>query len=244
VIALASDPDMLRTDFAPTGERFTLAARIGGKLPSAFPAGAPAGGPAGDQAGHVAVAPEPVHVLIVADADLLADRLWVQTQDFLGQRLSTAFANNADLTVNALDNLLGSGDLIGIRSRATFQRPFTRVQGLRRDAEARFRSAEQRLQTELQETDARLGELQASRTDKGTEILSPQQQAEIKRFQERRLELRKELRQVQRDLDRDIERLGNGLKLVNVALVPLIISVLSIVLVAVRRRTRRTGATA
>ena len=108
-----------------------------------------------------------MNVVLVADTDLLADRLWVQTQDFFGQRLSTAFANNGDLAVNALDNLLGSGDLIGIRSRATFQRPFTRVQDLRREAESRFRSAEQRLQDELSETEARLGELQASRTDEG-----------------------------------------------------------------------------
>lgn len=232
-LAMASDPDLLRTDFTPTGERYTLAARIGGKLPSAFP---------GDsREGHIAVAAEPVNVLLVADADLLADRLWVQTQDVLGQRLSTAFANNADLVVNALDNLLGSSDLIGIRSRATFQRPFTRVQDLRREAETRFRSAEQRLQKELEETEARLGELQASRKDQGTSILSPQQEGEIERFKARRLELRKELRQVQRDLDRDIERLGTTLKALNVALVPLVISLVSIVLVLFRRRAKPAG---
>ncbi|MEO8223895.1 MAG: hypothetical protein ABI661_03750, partial [Gammaproteobacteria bacterium] len=242
-LALARDPDLLRADFSPTGERYVLAARIGGKLPSAFPDHGPATSAEGSKPGHLAVAAEPVNVVLVADADLLADRLWVQTQDFLGQRLSTAFANNADLVVNALDNLLGSGDLIGIRSRATFQRPFTRVQDLRRDAETRFRAAEQNLQKELEATDARLGELQASRPDKGTDILSPQQESEVQRFQARRLELRKELRQVQRNLDRDIERLGSVLKVVNVALVPLLISVASIFLVIFRRRSRPAGAT-
>jgi ABC-type uncharacterized transport system involved in gliding motility auxiliary subunit len=235
-LIMARDPDMLRTDFVPTGERYTLAARITGKLPSAFPAdGRP---------NHLAVAAEPVNVVVVADTDLLADRLWVQTQNFLGQRLSTAFANNGDFAVNALDNLLGSGDLIGIRSRATFQRPFTRVQELRRAAEDRFRSAEKRLQDELDDTEARLGELQASRTDQGTAILSPQQEAEIDRFQARRLELRKELRRVQRDLDQDIERLGTVLKAVNVALVPVVISVISILLVLVRRRSRQRATAA
>ncbi len=235
-LAMASDPGLLRTDFDPKGERYTLAARISGKLPSAFPGDA--------RPGHISVATEPANVVLVADADLVADRLWVQTQDVLGQRLSTAFANNADLVVNALDNLLGSGDLISIRSRATFQRPFTRVQELGREAETRFRSAEQRLQTELEETESRLGELQASRKDQGTSILSPQQEGEIERFQARRLELRKELRQVQRDLDQDIEKLGATLKALNVALVPLIISLVSLILLQLRRRTRtarRTG---
>ncbi|MCL4781155.1 MAG: ABC transporter, partial [Gammaproteobacteria bacterium] len=141
--------------------------------------------------------------------------------------------------INALDNLLGSGDLISIRSRATFQRPFTRVQDLRREADARFRSAEQRLQTELQDTENRLAELQASRADQGAQILSPEQQAEIERFQDRRLQLRKELRQVQRELDRDIERLGSLLKILNITVLPLLVTVAGLLLVVLRRRQQR-----
>jgi hypothetical protein len=86
-----------------------------------------------------------------------------------------------------------------------------------------------------------LGELQASRTDQGAAILSPQQEAEIERFQERRIELRKELRRVQRELDQDIERLGTLLKVLNVALVPLVISLFSLLLVLFGRRARRAG---
>lgn len=240
-LAIMSDPEMLRAGFKPTGERYVLAARISGKLPSAFPQGLPAppGSPSALPAGHLAVAPEPVNVVLVADADLLADQMWVQSQDFFGQRVHTAFANNGDFVINALDNLLGSGDLISIRSRATFQRPFTRVQDLRREADARFRSAEQRLQAELQDTELKLGELQASRTDQSAQILSPEQQAEIERFQDRRLQLRKELRQVQRGLDRDIERLGSLLKLLNIAVVPLLVTATGLLLVVLRRRRQR-----
>ena len=39
-LALASDPDLLRDGFEPTGDRYTLAARLTGKVPSAFPANA------------------------------------------------------------------------------------------------------------------------------------------------------------------------------------------------------------
>lgn len=240
-LAVMSDPEMLRADFKPTGKRYVLAARLGGKVPSAFPNGLPAppGSPPATPEGHLAAAIEPVNVVLVADTDLLADQLWVQSQDYFGQRVHTAFANNGDFVVNALDNLLGSGDLISIRSRATFQRPFTRVQDLRREAEARFRSAEQRLQAELQETETKLGELQASRADQSAQILSPEQQAEIERFQARRLQLRKELRQVQRGLDRDIERLGSVLKVLNIAVLPLFVTGAGLLLVMLRRRTQR-----
>ena len=243
-LLLASDPAMLREGFAPTGTRYTLAARIQGTVPSAFPNGRPDGRPdglPGSGAGgtHLAASTAPINVVVVADTDLLADRLWVQSQDFFGQRMNRVFANNGDLAINALDNLLGSSDLISIRSRATFQRPFTRVQELRRQAETRFQAAEQRLQDELDETESRLAELQVSRPDQGTQILSAAQQAEIDRFQARRLELRRELRQVQRGLDQDIERLGGVLKAINIGLVPLLISVISVLLLVLRRR--RTG---
>ncbi|MCC7257284.1 MAG: Gldg family protein [Gammaproteobacteria bacterium] len=232
------DPQMLREGFEPDGTRYTLAARITGKLPSAFPQGAPAGAASGGKP-HLAEAAGPVNVVLVADADFLSDRLWVQTQNFFGQRLSNAFANNGDFVVNALDNLLGSSDLIGIRGRAAFTRPFTRVQELRRVAEDRFRVTEDRLKQELSDTEEKLTQLQARREDRDTMILTPEQEQELERFRDRRVEIRRELRQVQRNLDQEIETLGNWLKAINIGLVPLLISVAGIVLVLMRRPGRR-----
>lgn len=107
---------------------------------------------------------------------------------------------------------------------------------MRRRAEARFLVTEQRLQEELQETDNRLAELQANRTDRGGAILTAEQQTEIARFQARRLELRRELRQVQRGLDESIERLGMRLKLINIGGVPLLIVLGGLVALWQRRR--------
>lgn len=236
MLGFMPDPEMLRRGFKPTGERYTLAARISGKVPSAFAAGAPAGTPAGRT--HLAAAGNPINVVVVADTDFLSDRLWVQTQNFFGQRLANAFANNGDFVVNTIDNLLGSGDLIGIRGRATFSRPFTRVQELRRAAEDRFRVTEERLQQQLKDTEEKLNALQASREDHSTLILSPEQEREIERFREQRIEIRHELRQVQRNLDQDIERLGNWLKVINIGLMPLLISLASLGIVLVRRQRR------
>lgn len=235
-LAFIREPAQLRQGFTPTGLRYLLAARIGGNVPSAFPDGPP-DGTAADE--HLAASREPVNVILIADTDMLTDRLWAQVQNFFGQRISTAFAGNGDFVANALDNLTGSGDLISVRARATSSRPFTRVQELQRVAEERFRETEQRLQQELRETEAKLGELQAGRSDAGTMILSPEQEAELDRFQQQRLQIRKELRRVQRELDQQIEGLGNRLKAINIGLVPLIITMLSIGLMLVRRQKRR-----
>ena len=262
---MLSDPEALLDNFVPSGETYILAARLTGSLQSAFPDGPPvenvpdtAGGPldtGSDDAGaaeseavesgrdevteagenHLA-STEDANVILVGDVDILSDRLWVQQQNFLGQRLATAFANNGDFLINALDNLSGSADLIGIRARGTYSRPFTRVQALRRQADAQFRQTEQRLQAELSETENTLAELQASRTDQGSLLMSDEQQAEIQRFLDEQVRIRQELRAVQRNLDRSIERLGAMLQFINVGLVPLLLTVFALSVAVIRRR--------
>jgi ABC-type uncharacterized transport system involved in gliding motility auxiliary subunit len=111
---------------------------------------------------------------------------------------------------------------------------------LRVAAQARFQETQQRLERELEETEQRLTELQSAREDTGNILMTPEQQAEIDRFIDRRTEIRQELRAVQRDLDRNIERLGGVLKAINIALVPLLLTVF--ILAAVWRRNRRRPA--
>jgi ABC-type uncharacterized transport system involved in gliding motility auxiliary subunit len=237
MLGFLRDPNQLRADFAPTGTRHPIAVRVEGVVPSAF-----ATVPEEKSAEHLTESRESINVILIADTDLLTDRLWAQVQNFFGQRMSTAFASNGDFVVNALDNLTGSGDLISVRGRETYTRPFIKVQQLRRIAEDQFRQTEQQLQLELQETENKLRELQASREDRSAIILTSEQEAELERFQQQRLQIRKELRQVQRGLDQQIEDLGTSLKIINIGLVPLLISVLSIILLIIRRRPNRRQA--
>ncbi len=173
---------------------------------------------------HLAESSGPVNLVVVADVDLLSDSLWVSVQNFFGQQLATAFASNGAFVVNALESLAGSADLISVRSRGSWSRPFTRVDELQADAEARFLETEQRLQQQLSETEQRLGELQSTREDTGSLLLTDEQQAEIDRFIEQRAEIRKELRAVQHGLDEDIEALGTQLKILNIGLIPLLLT--------------------
>ena len=240
------DPAALQDGFVPQGDPFTLAARFNGSLSSAFPDGPPPTNISledGDDtavrsyADHRTHSSGPVNLIVVGDVDMLADHLWVQVQNLFGQQLTNAFASNGAFVVNALENLSGSSELIGVRSRASFTRPFTKVESLRVDAEARFRTTEERLQRELDETERRLVELQSAREDSGNILLTPAQQGEIDRFVDQRGVIRQELRAVQRGLDEDIERLGTIVKAINIGLVPTLLT--GFVLIAVWRRNRR-----
>ena len=236
-LRMLGDPSTLLQGYKPAGTPFVIAARLTGKFHSAFPERNDAGAlkESKDANGQI---------VLVADTDLLSDRLWVQIRPFFGQKIMNAFANNGDFAVNALDNLAGSSDLISIRGRATSQRPFTTVDAIKRIAEGRFRDKEQELQTELSDTERKLTELQSAKSKDQAQILSPEQKAELDNFLKRKLEIRKELRQVRRQLDAEIESLGTRLKVINIVLMPLLVTIAALVFAwwRIQRRRRAQGA--
>ena len=238
------DLNQLSNGFEPTGEKYILSARVEGKLNTAFKNGRPAMSDAkkvddSKYGEHLESTKEDANLIIVADTDMLSDRMWVQVQDFFGQQIFNSWANNGDLIINAVDNLTGTSDLISIRGRETSTRPFERVNDLRLAADQKFRSTEEKLQAQLAETEAKLVELQKARDDGDELMLSPEQEAEIEKFQQDKFKVRKELRQVRHNLDLDIEKLGSKLKFINIGLVPIIISILALLISFIRSRKRK-----
>lgn len=242
-IIFVRNPTGLLENFEPTDTRYVIAMRISGLGSTAFPDGRPLDddekmAPADDK--FVAEASEPINVIVVADTDLLADRFWVRFTSFGNVRIPNTFGNNADFLVNAVDNLGGNDDLIGLRSRGNYTRPFHVVQKIQREAEAKFRDRERALQARLSETERKLAELQQQDGDE-TMLLSPEQKTEIDKFRQEQVKTRKGLRAVQHDLQRNIESLGTTLKFLNIALVPLVISALAILISMYTARTRRAA---
>jgi len=240
------DPSTLRDGFKSTGIRYTIAARITGPVDSAYPNGPPPDlkPVAGPPVAHLAKSSTPANIVVIADTDFLMDYLWVQQRELLGQRIAQAFANNGDLIANVLDNLSGSGALISIRGRASFSRPFERVDALKRQADDRLRAKALELQSELQQTESKLTELQSKRNDQSSIMLSPEQEEELKRFTAEKTRVRKELRETQRGLDVDINRLGSRLKLINIALAPFIVAIAGVLILSTRRRRRAASSLA
>ena len=226
--AMLANPEELMADLNPTGERYAIAARISGPAQSAFPDGIE-----GQKDGLKSA--DNINVIAVADTDLLGDRMWVQVQDFFGQRVPQPFADNAGFAINALDNLSGSDALISVRSRGRFSRPFEVVEALQRDAEAQFRVKEEDLQKRLAETEQKLAALQQQDPSKPLE-LTPEQQTALQQFVDEKLRIRKELREVRFQLNANIEDLGRTLKLANILLVPLLLTLGVLALWLWRRR--------
>jgi ABC-type uncharacterized transport system involved in gliding motility auxiliary subunit len=241
--AMLADPSSLRDGFKPTGKRYAIAARVTGPLNSAYPNGGPPDVKlSGPPSPHLGTTQRPANIVLIADTDLLADYMWVQTREMFGQRIAQPFANNGDFIANALDNLSGSGALISVRGRAAFTRPFERIEALRRSADERLRTKAQELQSRLRQTETKLSELQGQRNDQNTLTLSPAQEAEIKRFVAEKTAVRKELRETQHGLDIDIEHLQTWLKFLNIALLPLLVALTGVFIFARGRRAQPSKA--
>ena len=131
-------------------------------------------------------------------------------------------------------------DFLGFQEHA-HARAHVVVEDLRRRADDRLRETEKQLDQELRDTEAKLTQLQAGRANQDDLALSPEQEAELTRFQQERVRIRKELRDVRRTLDVEIEGLGTKLKLLNILLIPVLIAAAAIALAVTRRRKLRAG---
>jgi ABC-type uncharacterized transport system involved in gliding motility auxiliary subunit len=241
--AMLFDPSSLRDGFKPTGQRYTIAARVTGNVKSMFPNGPPAGVTLAP--GHAALkeSAKPLNLIVFADTDMLADFMWVHEQNVFGQRVEQEFANNGELVLNSLDNLSGSSDLISVRARGTYFRPFERVEALRRAADEKFHSKEQELEGQLRDTEQKLEALQSKRSDQSNMILTPEQEKELDHFQDEKVSIRKQLRQVRAGLDEQIKGLGNLLKFLNIVVVPFLFAALVLIIAVFRKRAALANAT-
>lgn len=238
----------INNQFRSDGETRNVAIMIAGTAVSVFPAGPPqlSNNESESESESAQKTTQPaasvdhlasgdVNAVLIADTDLLTDYLWVQVMgQFRGQSIAQPFADNGDFLLNALEHVSGNKALMSIRSRGTYSRPFTRVEELRLVAEQRFREQEQELNQRLEETEAKLAELQPS--DQETLELTAEQQAALLDFQQERLSIRKALRNVNLQLNQDIKALGLKVKALNIFLMPFLLFVFAVFFFSMRQK--------
>lgn len=249
-------PDLgsILSSYKPEGEKMMVALRVTGKVKTAFPDGKPQepakegdsnSSPSNDSADkpskpYVAESKDPINVIVVADTDILQDKFWAQVQNFFGQRIGIPTSGNGTFVTNALDNLTGSNDLISVRSRAGYSRPFTLLRALQQDAEQQFRQKEQALQERLKATESKLQNLQSQKSEGNTMIMSIEQQQAMTAFRQDLVQVRKELRAVQHELGKNIESVESWVKFINIGLVPVLVGIVGVWISSSRFRKRST----
>ena len=229
------------TDFKPSGEKQTIAALITGPAKTAYPdeANAPAAEGA-EKKEWLTESKEPINVAIFSDVDLLTDASWVQIQRIMNLQIPNVFASNGDLAVNMVDHLGGSTDLISIRGRGKFSRPFVVVEEMERKARAQASDKMKELEEKLTAAQTRLRELQQKAPEEGgAMIASSQLREEIEKARLEEVNTNRELRRLNLSLRRDVERLSSNIKIINIGLIPIFVGIVAVTLGTLKARRRR-----
>lgn len=219
VLQTLGDPTQLAQDFVADPERHVVAARVRGPV-----------GDAPSRESSPADRADRIELIVIADSDLLADGLWVTVETRSGQTIATPWAGNGDLVINALDNLAGSPELMALRGRSGQRRPFTRVEALRRGAQASAVARAESLQLQLATVEAELERWRRSGAQSADPHSTDAHAGEFDEIRSERQRLRAELRALRGDLTRDIEALGTRVKLLSIVAIPLLVTLLGLVL--------------
>ena len=241
-------PESALKGFKSSGTEYALAIRLSGKFKTAFPDGKPADkkpdAKKPEDAKPEATKPDDAlkegkvdsTVILVGDADMIHDSFSVQDTQTPFGNMRRPLNGNLNFAQNAVEQLAGDNNLIGVRSRATMNRPFTRVKKMEAQADARFRGKVQELEASLAETQQRLNELQSNKDKNQRFILSPEQQAELEKFRKKESEARAVLKKTQKDLRREVDQLETRVKWWNIFAMPLAVTVCGILLAVYKRK--------
>ncbi|MBL9139967.1 MAG: Gldg family protein [Verrucomicrobiales bacterium] len=238
-------------EFKPSGTEHKLGVRLTGKFKTAFPDGKPGADAKEDDkkegedkktdpAAHLKESKDDGIVVLIGDADMLHQNFFARVQELFGQRIMMPFAANLTFVQNLVEQMGGDKDLIGIRSRATLNRPFTRVREMQAKAELSYESKIRQLEKDLSDAQQRLNDLQRAKGEGQQAILSDEQKQEILQFQRKRAEVNKELKEVRKNLRRDVDSLETTAKWTNILAMPVAVSLAGIVIATFKRK--RTAA--
>lgn len=234
------DTESLMKKFTDGAEPVKTAYLVTGRFKSAFPEGvdievdAPAdanepNAPPKKIKEHIAGLPEAKEtcaVVVFADVDFLSDMI-AYRNTFFGTLI---IGDNSALAMNAIDELCGSNELISIRSRGNFKRPFEVVDKIEEQAEAQTADQEAKINAEITRFENELRSILASAKQGeeeiiGSSILQKKNELELKIRQ-----AKKQLQEIKKTRLQRKETLGNSLRNFNMLAAPAAILVIAIIL--------------
>jgi ABC-type uncharacterized transport system involved in gliding motility auxiliary subunit len=237
-------------DFKRSGTQYALAIRLAGKFKTAFPNGRPEEKkeedkdkkdadkkPEEKKEDSLKETKQDNAVILVGDADMIFDHFTLRQMQTPFGTLSQSMNGNLNFAQNAVEQFAGDSNLIGVRSRATQNRPFEKVKQMEAVAQEKFQSEIKRLEESKNDAQRKINELQQQKKDKDQRfVLSKEQADELTKLRKEEAETGKRLKQVQKDFRKEVVSLQTTLKWVNVLAVPFAVALSGILIAVVNRK--------
>jgi ABC-type uncharacterized transport system involved in gliding motility auxiliary subunit len=248
------DPASLRKKFRDGAEPVTMGYLLTGRFKSSFPNGiAIEVKPQGDEESdkpqdkkadedktmtkHITgltEAAEDCAVVVFADVDFLTDNV-AYRDAFFGKMV---VGDNSALLLNTIEDLSGSSDLVSIRSRGNFRRPFGVVDKIEQKAEEETAAEMEIIELAISGYNSKLQKIIASAKEGEEEVVGSailQQRRELERMI---YEAEREKRTIRMKRRERIDGLGGELQRANTLVAPAVILVVAVVL-GLRRGVRK-----
>jgi ABC-type uncharacterized transport system involved in gliding motility auxiliary subunit/ABC-type transport system involved in multi-copper enzyme maturation permease subunit len=224
------------------GKVRNMAVLVRGKFRSAFPERqSDAHGAGYGEAGEESSGPKEASIIVVADADLLADRYCMKDLAPMEPAAPEEDNDNIDFLLNCCELLTGNRDLMEVRSRKRLHRGFDRIEELQRRARREARKQETEWVRRIEAARQRVTELERENYGPAEVALGRPEREELSRLKAEIWQAELELGETGKNLRRDVERLGSKLKLVNLLLMPVLVVTSGLAFAWQRRRKIKRG---
>jgi ABC-type uncharacterized transport system involved in gliding motility auxiliary subunit len=254
-----NNPSRLRDRFTPAGQAVAIGYQISGRIPSAYPDGAefpaeepetPPGLPPGvklpppEDAEMIRKEPVPEEergestVLLFSDVDVISDQVAFQ-RNFLGLILTAN--DNHKLLLNAVDFLLGSQELMGVRAKRSIRRPFTLFDEIEAAAEKQSLDRERELRAEIEAAEEELRQKQSELSGRDAALFQKKLQDEVESLNEKIRQGNRELREIRKGRRAALARQEAKVRRSVLGWMPTLVLAVGIAL-AVRRRRKHQQA--
>jgi len=179
-------------------------------------------------------AAEDCAVVVFSDVDFISDSIAFQNS-FFGKMV---VGDNSTLMLNTIEDLSGSSDLVSIRSRGNFKRPFTVVDEIEKQAEAETAAEVENINLQIAGFQGELQNILNTAKEGQEEVIGSTIVQKKKELELKIREAQRHLRQVKMTRRERIEHLGNKLRQANMLGTPMVILVIAIAL-GLRRSMRK-----
>ena len=173
-------------------------------------------------------------VAVFSDVDFISDNMAYQNS-FFGK---VVVGDNSTLMLNTVDDLSGSTDLLSIRSRGNFQRPFTVVDEIERQAEAETAEEVEKINLQIAGFQSELQSILNTAKEGQEDVIGNSIVLKKKEVEMKIHEAQRRLNEVKLQRREKKERLGNRLRQANMLAAPLVILFIAVVL-GIRRSMRK-----
>ncbi len=184
----------------------------------------------------------PTKVILVGDADLIADPYAGYQEEVQGNEVFTPINNNLSLIYNALDFLKSESLLNDARSKTRQKRPLTTLRREERKIRSRYEVQLAALNMKLEKLQSKSGGFSEELLDHSRSINLDVQKNQLKRDAQMR-EVKAEIEGVNRTVREEVQKMKSRIQWLNTLAMPLVLAVSGIFFWSIRKHHTRARQT-